>query len=234
MTDLKEKKNTGSTEAEVSEAKTAEVKNAAPKEVETKTADTAPAKDAPTSDAIETKEADAPKKTFVKNDTRGGNRKFGGKGKRSFGKKFERAKPEFDQKIIEIRRVVRVVSGGRRFSFSVAVVAGDRKGRVGVGTGKSSDTSLAIEKAFRDARKNMVKINLTKDMSIPHEIDAKLNSARLLIMPAPGRGIVAGSSVRTVLDLLGARDVGAKVFSRSKNKLSIARASVDALRTLNK
>jgi len=141
-------------------------------------------------------------------------------------------KPEFEQKIIDIRRVTRVVAGGRRFSFAVAVVAGDKKGRVGVGTGKSSDTSLAIEKAFRSAKKNMVKLNLTKEMSIPHEVEAKENSARLVIMPAPGRGIVAGSAVRTVLDLAGAKDVGAKIFSRSKNKLSIARAAVIALEKL--
>jgi len=142
-------------------------------------------------------------------------------------------KPEFEQKIIDIRRVTRVVSGGRRFSFAVAVVAGDKKGRVGVGTGKSSDTSLAIEKAFRSAKKNMVKLKLTKEMSIPHQVEAKENSARLVIMPAPGRGIVAGSAVRTVLDLAGAKDVGAKIFSRSKNKLSIARAAVEALSKLN-
>jgi len=147
---------------------------------------------------------------------------------------FERVKPEFEQKIIDIRRVTRVVSGGRRFSFSVAIIAGDRKGKVGVGIGKASDTALAIEKAFRDAKKNMIKLNLTKDMSIPHEIEAKLGSARVIIMPAKGRGLVAGSSVRIALDLAGVKDVGAKVLSRSKNKLNIARATMKALKVLNK
>ncbi len=153
----------------------------------------------------------------------------GGGGRQRRGPRAERAKPEFDQKIIDIRRVARVVTGGRRFSFSVAVVAGDRKGRVGIGTGKAGDTSLAIEKAFKNAKKNMVKVKLTKDMSIPHEVEVKLSSARLMILPAPGRGIVAGSSVRTVLDLLGARDIGAKILSRSKNKLNNARAALKAL-----
>jgi len=156
---------------------------------------------------------------------RGGSR-GGGQRRRP---RLERAKPEFDQKIIDIRRVARVVAGGRRFSFSVAVVAGDRKGRVGVGTGKAADTALAIEKAFKNAKKNMVKVKLTEDMSIPHEVEVKEKSARLKLMPAPGRGIVAGSSVRTVLDLLGAKDIGAKIFSRSKNKLSNARATMKAL-----
>ncbi|MFC1720660.1 ribosomal protein S5 [Patescibacteria group bacterium] len=147
-------------------------------------------------------------------------------------RKIERVKPEFDQKILDIRRVTRVVSGGRRFSFSVAIVAGDRKGRIGVGIGKASDTALAIEKAFKNAKKNMIKVNLNKEMSIPHDVEAKLGSAKLIIMPAPGRGIVAGSAVRNILDLVGAKNVGAKILSRSKNKLNIARATIKALKKL--
>jgi len=146
---------------------------------------------------------------------------------------FERVKPEFEQKIIDIRRVTRVVAGGRRFSFSVAIIAGDQKGRVGVGIGKASDTALAIGKALRDAKKNMIKLNLTKDMSIPHDIEAKLGSARIIIMPAKGRGLVAGSSVRIIMDLAGIKNVGAKVLSRSKNKLNIARATIKALKQLD-
>lgn len=145
-----------------------------------------------------------------------------------------RVKPEFDQKIINIRRVARVVTGGRRFSFSVAIVAGNRKGMVGVGLGKAGDTSLAIEKAFNSARKNMVVVNLTKGMSIPHEVSAKFSSSRITIMPAPDRGIIAGSSVRTILEMAGVKDVGAKVRSGSKNKLNIARAAIVALSMLSK
>ncbi len=139
-----------------------------------------------------------------------------------------RVKPEFDQKIISLRRVTRVVTGGRRFSFSVGIVIGDRKGRVGVGLGKAGDTPLAIDKAVRDARKNMLKLNLTKNMSIPHEVDAKFSSSRVHIMKAPGKGILAGSSVRTVLEFAGVKEVSAKIFSRSKNKLNNANAAMKA------
>src|ERR1035437_9845127 len=96
---------------------------------------------------------------------------------------FNRPKPEFDQKIINIRRVTRVVAGGRRFSFSVALVAGDGKGSIGLGLGKAGDTSLAINKALRNAKKNMVKIKLTKTMSIPHEISAKFSSSSVKLYP---------------------------------------------------
>ncbi len=145
-----------------------------------------------------------------------------------------RVKPEFDQKIINIRRVARVVTGGRRFSFSVALVAGNRKGMVGVGLGKASDTSLAIEKAFSSARKNMIAINLTKTQSIAHETSAKYSSSQITIMPAPNRGTIAGSSARIVLELAGVKDVGAKVRSGSKNQLNIARATIAALSKVSK
>lgn len=148
------------------------------------------------------------------------------------GRRDERARPEFEQKIVGIRRVTRVMAGGRRFSFSVSMVIGDKKGKVGVGVGKAGDTQLAIEKAFRNAKKNLVTIPLTKDQHIPHDVSAKYASSEIIIMPAPGRGLVAGSSVRTVLELAGVKDVTAKILSRSKNKLNNARAAVTALREL--
>ncbi len=144
----------------------------------------------------------------------------------------ERVKPEFDQKIISMRRVTRVVAGGRRFSFSVALVAGDRKGRVGVGVGKATDTPLAIDKAMRDAKKNMITVNATKDMSVPHETEAKYAASVVKIRPLPGRGVLAGSSVRTVLELAGLRGIGAKLLSRSKNSANNACAAVKALEKL--
>ena len=145
-----------------------------------------------------------------------------------------RARPEFDQKMINIRRVARVVSGGRRFSFSVALIAGNRKGSVGVGIGKAGDTALAIDKAVRNAKKNMINVNLTKSMSIPHEVDAKYSSARIIIRPAPLRGTIAGSAARNVIELAGIKDVSAKIMSVSKNKLNIARAAVAALKKVSK
>ncbi|MBX4216076.1 30S ribosomal protein S5 [Candidatus Parcubacteria bacterium] len=135
--------------------------------------------------------------------------------------------------MIDIRRVTRVVAGGRRFSFSVALVAGDRKGAVGVGTGKAADTSLAIEKAMKSAKKNMVKLRLNQKQSLPHDVYAKFSSAKVFIMPNHGKGLVAGSSVRNVLDLAGVRDVSAKIFSGSKNKLNNARAAIKALAPLS-
>lgn len=156
-------------------------------------------------------------------------REFKKNQRKSAPRREARVKPEFDQKIISIRRVTRVVTGGRRFAFSVAVVIGDRKGKVGVGLGKAGDTPLAIDKAVRDARKRMVKVNMTKSGSIEHEVSAKYGSSRVLIMRAPGKGILAGSSVRTVLEFVGIQEVSAKIFSRSKNKLNNARAAIKAL-----
>ena len=143
-----------------------------------------------------------------------------------------KAKPEFDQKIIDIRRVTRVVAGGRRFSFSVVIVAGDRKGNVGVGIGKAGDTALAIDKAMKNAKKNMLKVVTTKTMSIPYEVSAKFASSRVTITPAPGRGIVAGSSIRSIIELAGLKDVGAKLRSGSKNRLNNARVAIEALKQL--
>lgn len=146
----------------------------------------------------------------------------------------ERVRSEFDQKIISIRRVTRVMAGGRRFSFSVAIVIGNKKGKVGVGIGKGGDTQLAIEKAVRSARKNMIEIPLSKHQHIPHDVSAKVSASQIMIMPAPGRGLVAGSSVRIVLELGGVKDVTAKIFSRSKNKLNNARAAIAALQMLKR
>lgn len=140
-----------------------------------------------------------------------------------------RVKQEFDNKLLEIRRVTRVTSGGRRFSFSASVVAGDKKGKVGVGIGKASDTPIAIEKALRDAKKNMITVSLTPSSSIRHAVEAKYGGSNLKIFPAPGKGIVAGSSVRAVLEMAGVNEVAAKLLSRSKNKINNARATVKAL-----
>lgn len=146
---------------------------------------------------------------------------------------FNRPKPEFDQKILNIRRVTRVVAGGRRFSFSVALVAGDKKGGVGLGLGKAGDTSLAINKALRNAKKNMFKVNFTKHMSIPHEVSAKFSSCEVIIFPNKGRGLVAGTVVRDILKLAGIKDVTGKVLSSSKNKLNNAKAVMVALRGIS-
>ncbi len=141
-------------------------------------------------------------------------------------------KSEYDQRIINIRRVARVVAGGRRFSFSVSVIIGNKKGKVGVGVGKAGDTTLAIDKAVRDAKKHMITVALRKDMSVAHDVEAKFNASRVSLMPAHGRGLVAGSSVRPVLELAGITNIIAKVHSGSKNGLNNARAAIEALKSL--
>ena len=143
-----------------------------------------------------------------------------------------RERGEFEQVTIDARRVARVMAGGRRFNFSLVIVIGDRKGRVGVGLGKGIDTALAIDKATRDAKKHLFIVPRTASGSIPHQVSMKYSSSTIEIIPSKGRGLVAGSAVRTVLDLAGVTDVVTKIHTRSKNKLTIARATVAALRKL--
>jgi small subunit ribosomal protein S5 len=216
----------------MSETKQQEATTGTTPEAEVKTSP-----DAPAVPASETKtEGAAPATT----EQRGrGPRSQGSQDKRNQrrprrGGRPERVRPEFDQKIISIRRVVRVMGGGRRFSFSVSMVIGDKRGKVGVGIGKAGDTQLAIEKAVRDAKKHMIVVNMNKEGNIPHDVHTKYASSEVMIMPAPGRGLVAGSSVRTVLEHAGVKDVTAKIFSRSKNKLNNARAAIEALNLLKK
>lgn len=141
----------------------------------------------------------------------------------------QKPKSEFQQKIINISRVTRVVKGGRRLSFRVDMVIGDRQGRVGLGSGKSLDTSLAIEKAYNQAKKNLMKVGMTDTRSIPYSVSAKFASARVELMPNAGRGLVAGSTVRNVLEYAGMTNITAKVRSRSSNKLNNAKATLKAL-----
>lgn len=166
-----------------------------------------------------------------KGGSRPGGRQPGKGGPR--GGRPERQKPEFEQKMIDVRRVTRVVSGGRRFSFSVALVIGDRKGHVGFGIGKSGDTAAAIDKAYKQATKKMITLRLNKNFSIPYEITAKYNTSRISLMPNKGRGLIAGSSARTVLALAGVKDITAKYHSGSKNKLNNAKVAMEALRTFS-
>ncbi|MBI4079643.1 30S ribosomal protein S5 [Candidatus Kaiserbacteria bacterium] len=156
----------------------------------------------------------------------------GPRGERRGGRDERRS--EFAQKLIGIRRVARVMAGGRRFNFSAALVLGDKKGRVGVGVGKAADTALAIEKATRSAKRSMISLNLRENKSIPHNVEAKYCASRVEIRPSPGRGLVAGSSVRTVLELGGVSDVTAKILSRSHNPINNARAAIEALRKIAK
>ena len=213
------------------ENKQQEAKNQTTKEVETKTATKEAVADAPAENKAT--ENTTPE-TKDRRNSRSSNRRNNPRRGRRNNRREERQRPEFDQKIISIRRVTRVMAGGRRFSFSVSMVIGDKKGRVGVGLGKDGDTQLAIEKAVRDAKKHMITVPMNKEHRIGYDVETKYASSEVFIMPAVGRGLVAGSSVRTVLELAGVKDVTAKLLSRTKNKLNNARATVEALKQLKK
>jgi len=176
------------------------------------------------SDSKTETKTEAPKREFTKNRRqprrgRGGNNR----GPRS----------EYEQKILDIRRVTRVSKGGRKFTFSVAIAVGNKRGKIGIGTGKAGDTSFAIQKAVKAAEKNAVQIKMTKNSSIPHEISAKYNSAKVIIMPAKGRGIIAGSALRDIIELGGLKDINGKILSGSKNKLNISKAVMKAFASLD-
>ncbi|MDO9231503.1 MAG: 30S ribosomal protein S5 [bacterium] len=150
-----------------------------------------------------------------------------GRDKRTRTKK---EKPEYEQKLLDLARVTRVVKGGRRFRFRATLVIGNRKGKVGVGVGKGADVTDAIKKAFDDGKKNMINVDVNKN-TIPHDMFIKSGSAKIMLKPAPeGRGIVAGGAVRAVVDLAGIKDIVSKSLGTA-NKLNVARATIEALRT---
>ena len=137
----------------------------------------------------------------------------------------------YDSKTVSVRRVAKVNKGGRRLTFSAMVVAGDRKGKVGVGLGKGADPRSAIEKGEKKAAKAMKRIELVGD-TIPHEIEHKFGAARVLFRPAsPGTGVIAGSSVRTVLELVGVENVYAKLLG-SNDPIANAYCAFEALQEL--
>lgn len=162
-------------------------------------------------------------------------RKFGAKrGVRKGADRGAREKKEFNQKLLEVRRVTRVVAGGRRFSFAVSMLIGDGKGKAGIGTGKSTDTTLAISKAVSSAKKNMITIKTTDSKSIPHEVKAKYKSAEVFLMPNGSKGVVAGGAVRDILNIAGVKNVTGKLLTRTKNKLNTSKAVIEALKKLKK
>ncbi len=149
---------------------------------------------------------------------------------------FTRTKTEeeFENKILEIKRVVRVTSGGKRFRFKVIVVIGDGKGTVGLGIGKADDISKAIDKAKRQAKKNLLTFNLVDQRTIPFEVEKTYKSSKVLLKPsAKGNGIVAGGTVRIVCRLAGIQDITSKAYG-SANKLNRARAVLLALKEFAK
>ena len=136
---------------------------------------------------------------------------------------------EFDDKVVTIKRVVKVVKGGRNMRFSALVVVGDRKGRVGAGLGKAAEIPEAIRKGKEDAMKNMMTVPFDEKGSIPHDFVGKFGSAEVLLMKAPeGTGIIAGGPARNVLDLAGFKNIKTKSLG-SNNKQNVVLATINGL-----
>lgn len=156
-------------------------------------------------------------------------KEFSGRGKK-FG---ERPKEEFEQRILDLARVTRVMKGGKRMSFRACVVIGDKKGRISVALGKGTDVTLAVNKAVNRAKKNLLEVPIYND-TITHQIDAKFGSAKILLKPAAkGRGIIAGGVVRVILYLAGIKNVTSKILG-TNNKVNNAKCTVLALSKLKR
>lgn len=138
---------------------------------------------------------------------------------------------EFDKVLVSVRRVTKVVKGGRTMRFSAVVVVGDRKGNVGIGTGKAKEVPAAIDKATLQAKTNMVKINIVNG-TIPHETIGKYGTSKVLMLPAKeGTGIIAGGSSRAVIELAGIKDIVTKIHG-STNKINCVRATLRGLSSI--
>ena len=140
-------------------------------------------------------------------------------------------KREFDQKVVEIKRVTRVVAGGKRMRFRALVVIGDHKGKVGIGLRKGVDVAEAVNKAVNAAKKNMVTVPLEND-TIPHEVKFKYNSSKIILLPAaPGTGIIAGGALRSIIELAGIKNILSKMVG-SSNKVNNIKAVFAAFKTM--
>lgn len=169
----------------------------------------------------------------------GGRGPRGGQGGRGNSPRRDGRRPEtapeekqFDERVLHIDRVARVVKGGRRFRFRALVVVGDRKNRVGIGISKGADVTAAVTKATEVAKKHFVTVHTDKNGSIPHEFEAKVGGARILIKPASaGTGLIAGGVVRTILEVAGVKNILSKSLG-STNKANTAYATIEALRNV--
>ena len=143
------------------------------------------------------------------------------------------SKIKYEEKIVQIKRVTKVVKGGKKMTFRAIVIIGDNKRKVGVGIGRAEDVNLAIDKAILNGKKNLISVPLTLKYSVPHVVTASYGACSIMLRPASqGTGVIAGGSVRTVLELAGIKNILAKQFG-SNNILNNAKATILALTTLN-
>jgi len=190
------------------------------KKIETKTV-------APKGDAVKASANDGGSGQ-KRNDRRGGGRNDRRRSKR---RRPEREPREFEQRILDLARVTRVTTGGKRMRFRCALVIGDQKGRVGFGVAKGTDVQMAIQKAFHQAKRNVMTLDLVNG-TFPHRQSGKFGAADVLIMPAPkGTGLKSGGAIRMILDLAGVSDAVTKILG-SKNKVNVAKATFAALNAM--
>lgn len=151
--------------------------------------------------------------------------------KREFRKPREEVRDEFDKKMLDVRRVTKVVKGGRNMRFSALVVVGDKKGKVGMGINKATEVPAAIEKATKAAKKALINVPVI-DGTIPHEVIGKFAKTSVKMLPAKkGSGLIAGGAARTVLDMAGYTDITAKIYG-STDKINVVRATLNGLKSL--
>jgi len=144
----------------------------------------------------------------------------------------EKIKDEFETKLLDLARTSHTRAGGKRMGFRAVIIIGNKKGKVGLGLAKGKDVALAVEKATRAARKNIIEVPIVED-TIPHEIYSKFGAAKILLKPQrKGRGLVAGGTVRVICNLSGIKNISSKVLGRTGNKLNNAMATINALKKL--
>jgi len=149
---------------------------------------------------------------------------------RKFGK--EKPKDEFESKLLDLARISHTRAGGRKMRFRAIIITGDKKGKIGLGIAKGADVQLAIEKATRLSKKYLITVPIIQD-TIPHEVEAKVGAAHVLLKPQrKGRGLVAGGTVRVVCTLAGVKSISSKILGRTGNKINNAQATIEALKKL--